>query len=1182
MSADLYRHSSASFFTESIPAHWKKHLETLATGKQRDLQKYMQKVAVINSLEEAMKALPDEALAAKTGEFRGRLRKGETLDDLLPEAFAVVREASRRVLNMRHYDVQLIGGMVLHAGAVAEMQTGEGKTLVATLAAYLNALEGKGVHVVTVNDYLAKRDCEWMGKLYEFLGISVAVVQEGYRQRRKREAFSADITYLTANSLGFTFLQDTSSVERKEDLAITRPFHYAIVDEADSLLIDDCRNPLIISAEPDTGATERFLLAHKVINSKVQGGKPFLWEQEMEPETDRVLRPGHYVIDRKLHRISLTREGMLRVLSLLVELGEDFPEVQREGRAPNINDLWEAATPMGPYIITALRARELHRRDVNYIVRDGEVKIVNTSTGRVMPTSRWTDDLHQAIEAQEYPEVEIKGRTKVSSSITFQTLFKYYTKLSGMTGTAITEEEEFHEVYGLSVTVVPTHKPRCRIDHEARVFLTEQHTLRTLRLLLSKARTQLRPVLIGTASVADSEYVAANLRKWGIQHQMLNARPQYIRREAKIISQAGVPGLITIATNMAGRGTDIILGGNPKGLAQLALENTILPTMVPEEDWKEERHDMPAIFDNFQTAAERQGALPPELAGALERVKAVVATVYSGDKISCQKADMLIEKALDTAEALHQQLFASLPLDQRAWPVFARLFPRLKTLVDVKVGAHDTSEGADVGKEMTRAIAYLRLYFDEECAYRAQQVKDVGGLLVLVLSMQESERVANQLRGRAGRQGDPGETYTLVDLNDPLVEAAGLSAGMEAMRPFLHKADMGVGFMPDSAGQMYIKFVHGALREGKRAGRLALLQSDAILEVFRRHKSELRAQLLAGSAPQRAHILRGAFLDAAEWLVNANVDPRKPPSDPSWDLEKLVHQVRYMVDPMSSAKIKMEMPRTPEAARLWKHVTKMSEYPIPIGDAEDVLGPQEEGETARMLRQALTSRKPAAALHEAITLDLPANLQEELSQQLPVQRERSILEGSGFQGRWARAAEALSEHVGLALVAAYELRKRAKIGDAFGQYLAFWERAKARGGALPADLSEVGTVAENLMDFERISMVRAVISRVLDTMWSEFLEDMKSVDTAVHLRSFSHLNPLDEYRLEGSDLFLKSLKRLRQQWACDVMRGPLLLVDVDAIIEQQQSSPKLDLEIGPPIYDLNEGVSGGLWESVEA
>ncbi|BDA41171.1 Protein translocase subunit SecA [Coccomyxa sp. Obi] len=1145
----------------------------MATGKQRVLQRYMQKVATINGLEEAMQALPDEELSAKTTIFRSRLQKGERLDDVLPEAFAVVREASRRVLNMRHYDVQLIGGMVLHEGAIAEMQTGEGKTLVATLAAYLNALEGKGVHIVTVNDYLAKRDCEWMGKLYRFLGISVAVVQEGQSQSRKRAAFNADITYLTANSLGFTFLGDTSAVEKKEDLAILRPFHYAIVDEADSLLIDDCRNPLIISAEPDNTSNERFLLAHKVINCKVQGGKPFLWEQEMEPETGRVLLRGHYVVDRKLHRISLTREGMIRVLALLVELGEQFPEAQAEGRAPTINDLWESADPMGPYIITALRARELHRRDVNYIVRDGEVKIVNPSTGRVMPTSRWTDDLHQAIEAQEYPEVEIKGRTKISSSITFQTLFKYYTKLSGMTGTAVTEEEEFHEVYGLDVTVVPTHKPRKRIDHEPRVFLTEDDMLRALGLLLKKARSQLRPVLIGTASVADSEYAAANLNRWGIHHQMLNARPKYIQREAKVIAQAGVPGSITIATNMAGRGTDIILGGNPKGLAHMALQDTLLPSMLSVQDEVDLQWDeMPEIFDYFRTPEERRYELPPELAGALERTQAVVSTMYDKDKLPSHKADQLITDALEEAEVLHQQLIALLDARQRSAPVFEELFPRLKSLVDAKLGAHDTSEGPDVSAELTRVLAYLWLYFDEECAYRAAEVKAVGGLLVLVLSMQESERVANQLKGRAGRQGDPGETFTLVDLNDPLVESSGLTGGLDAIRPMLQRMEPDLGFLPDPASGMYISMVHNALREGKRASRYALLQSDAILEVFRRHKSELRMQLLAGSAAQRARLLRGAFMDAAEWLVRANVDARHSPSDALWDLKKLVHQVRYMVNPGSIAKLKIETPRTPQAAQLWRSVTKLNEYPIPTGDAENVMGPLSDKDTAEKLRRALMSGKRAAALFEAVPLDLPSNLQEEMRLHMhsQLQKERAILEGAGFKGRWAWAAEALAEYVGQALMAAYELSKRSKIADAFTEYLELWRGALARGD-LDANLQEPGTLAENVEAYEREVMIR-----VLDRMWAEFLEDMKSVDTAVHLRSFSHLNALDELRLEGSDLFLKSLKRLRQQWATDIMRGPFLPVDLDVILEQQAplrlGPPPLDLDIGPPISDLSEGM----------
>ena len=518
-------------------------------------------VAQINSFEAGLEGLSDEALQSKTAEFRSRLEQGASLNDLLPEAFAVVREASKRVMGMRHYDVQLIGGMVLNDAKIAEMRTGEGKTLVATLAAYLNALPALGVHVITVNDYLAKRDAEWMGKLYNFLGLTVGVIVNGMTQQERQAAYAADITYGTNNEYGFDYLRDNMAFSLQE--RVQRGLNFAIIDEVDSILIDEARTPLIIS-----GQAEESSELYKTLNKIV----PSLVKQEDEDA------PGDFSVDEKSKQVFISEEGHDHVETLLVEAG-----LMAEGDSlynpVNIGVLH--------HLNASLRAHALFERDVDYIVRNREVVIVDEFTGRTMQGRRWSDGLHQAIEAKE--GVEIKPENHTLASITFQNYFRMYAKLSGMTGTADTEAFEFQQIYGLEVVVIPAHRPMVRNDMNDLVYLRHEDKFKAIIEDIRFCLEQKRPVLVGTASIDTSEYLSGLLKKAKIRHEVLNAKQP--EREAHIIEQAGQAGSVTIATNMAGRGTDIVLGGSLEAaIAELGDDASESDIKKAKADWQQ-RHD---------------------------------------------------------------------------------------------------------------------------------------------------------------------------------------------------------------------------------------------------------------------------------------------------------------------------------------------------------------------------------------------------------------------------------------------------------------------------------------------------------------------------------------------------------------------------------------------------------------
>ena len=541
------------------------------THSERELKRIAPLVDKIDSLRPGMQALSDEQLRGKTKEFKERLANGETLDDLLPEAFAAVREAGKRVLNMEHYRVQLIGGIILHQGRISEMRTGEGKTLVSTLPAYLNALEGKGVHVVTVNDYLAKRDAEWMGQIHEFLGLKVGVVLNGMTSEERREAYNCDITYVTNNELGFDYLRD-NMVIYKEQLVL-RDLHYAIIDEVDSVLIDEARTPLIISGQ--SGKSTKLYEVCDILARQLERGE----DMEDLSKMDAIMgiaqeETGDFIVNEKDKNVNLTERGVSKV--------EQFFHIENLADPENLE--------IQHNIILALRAHNLMFRDQDYVVKDDQVLIVDEFTGRIMPGRRYSDGLHQAIEAKEH--VKVKRESKTLANITFQNFFNKFEKKAGMTGTALTEEQEFRDIYGMDVIEIPTNRPVARIDHQDAVYKTKKEKLFAICNAVEEAHAKGQPVLVGTITIEASEELSVMLRRRGIPHKVLNAK--FHEMEAEIVADAGIHGAVTIATNMAGRGTDIKLDEEAKAAGGLKIIGT-------------ERHESRRIDNQLRGRSGRQG-----------------------------------------------------------------------------------------------------------------------------------------------------------------------------------------------------------------------------------------------------------------------------------------------------------------------------------------------------------------------------------------------------------------------------------------------------------------------------------------------------------------------------------------------------------------------------------------------
>ncbi len=692
---------------------------------EREVKRMLKAVQAVNALEEQMVSLSDEQLRSKTEEFKARLEKGETLDKILPEAFAVCREAGKRVMGMRHFDVQLIGGMTLHEGRIAEMRTGEGKTLVATLAVYLNALSGKGVHVVTVNDYLARRDANWMRPLYEFLGLSVGIVVPFQPPEEKRAAYAADITYGTNNEFGFDYLRDNMAFSMADKFQ--RELNFAVIDEVDSILIDEARTPLIISGQAED-SSKLYMQINQLI--------PRL-KQHIEEEEGVVTQEGHYSIDEKTRQVELNEAGHQYIEELLTQAGL-LGEGESLYSAHNLGLL--------THVYAGLRAHKLFHRNVEYIVQNGQVILIDEHTGRTMPGRRLSEGLHQAIEAKE--GVNIQAESQTLASTTFQNYFRLYAKLSGMTGTADTEAFEFQQIYNLPVVVIPTNRPIARKDYNDLVYLTQAEKYAAIITDIKECQAQGRPILVGTASIESSEYVSQLLQKEGIAHQVLNAK--YHDKEAEIIAQAGKPGSVTIATNMAGRGTDILLGGN----------------------WEVEVAKLEA---------------PTE------------------EQIAQIKAD---------------------------WQK------------------------------------------------RHQQVIEAGGLHVIASERHESRRIDNQLRGRAGRQGDPGSSRFYLSLEDNLMRIF----ASDRVKNFMKALGMEAGEAIEH--RMVTNAIEKAQRkvEGRNFDiRKQLLEFDDVANEQRKVIYHMRNSLLA--ADDIGQTIAEFREDALSIAISSHIPPQSLPEQ--WDIPGL-------------------------------------------------------------------------------------------------------------------------------------------------------------------------------------------------------------------------------------------------------------------------------------------------------
>ncbi|HEY9640113.1 MAG TPA: preprotein translocase subunit SecA, partial [Coleofasciculaceae cyanobacterium] len=702
----------------------------LGDPNARKLRKYKNDIVEINLLEEEIQSLSDEELTGKTAEFKQRIEKGESLDDLLPEAFAVVREAGKRVLGLRHFDVQLIGGMVLHNGQIAEMKTGEGKTLVSTLPAYLNALSGKGVHVVTVNDYLARRDAEWMGQVHRFLGLTVGLIQQGMAPQDRKRNYACDITYSTNSELGFDYLRDNMATSIED--VVQRPFNFCVIDEVDSVLIDEARTPLIISGQVDR-PSEKYTRAAQIANTLIRK------KDEDDPE-------GHYEVDEKQRNVILSDEGFIEAEQAL-----------------GVTDLFDPADPWAHYIFNAIKAKELFKKDTSYIVRGDEIVIVDEFTGRVMPGRRWSDGLHQAIEAKEH--VEIQPETQTLASITYQNFFLLYPKLAGMTGTAKTEEAEFEKIYKLEVTIIPTNRPTGRQDLSDMVFKTEPAKWRAIAQECAEMHESGRPVLVGTTSVEKSEVLSRLLSELKVPHNLLNAKPENVERESEIIAQAGRKGAVTIATNMAGRGTDIILGGNADYMARLKVREYFMPRLAQPED--EDNFSVTKVLDG----AGRSGGQGFKPAGKVKTWK-VSPQIYPTD------LSKELEKKLKEAVEFAVQHYGE------------RSLPELEAEDRIATASEKAPVEDPAILQLREIYNLIRKDYERFTSAEHDEVVSLGGLHVIGTERHESRRIDNQLRGRAGRQGDPGSTRFFLSLQDNLLRIFGGDRVAGMMDMFRVEEDM--------------------------------------------------------------------------------------------------------------------------------------------------------------------------------------------------------------------------------------------------------------------------------------------------------------------------------------------------------------------------------------------------------
>jgi preprotein translocase subunit SecA len=931
------------------------------TKHERELKRLRPLVEAINALEPAMKKLSDAELQAKTPEFKQQLDNGASVDDLLVPAFATVREAGRRTLGMRHYDVQLIGGTVLHQGKIAEMKTGEGKTLVATLPVYLNALEGKGVHVVTVNDYLARRDAEWMSKLYNFMGMEVGVVTPMVRDQSKKRAYEADITYGQNNEFGFDYLRDNMKFSIYD--YVQRDLHYAIVDEVDSILVDEARTPLIISG-PGESASEKYGKVDEII--------------------PRLRLDEHYTIDEKARQATLTDEGIELAQKLLGQRG--LLEV------PNLYDPINLETLH--ILQQCLRAHCLYKRDQHYMVSDdGKVLIIDEFTGRVLPGRRWSDGLHQAVEAKE--RVAVQDENQTLATISFQNLFRLYKKLSGMTGTADTEATEFHKIYKLDVVVIPTNVPVQRLDHEDLVYKTEKEKFRAVAQEIADCHERGQPVLVGTTSVEKSDALSRMLERKGIVHNVLNAKQH--EREAYVVAQAGQPGAVTVATNMAGRGTDIVLGGNPEMLARMDVLEKSSPELLEDRE-------------AFDVAIEQ----------AIER-----------HKVECEKA--------------------------------------------------------------------------------RRRVTEAGGLHIVGTERHESRRVDNQLRGRSGRQGDPGSSRFFLSLEDDLMRIfmgdrmQGMMdrLGMEEDVPIEHK--------------WVTRAVENAQKKVEERNfdiRKNLLEYDDVLNQQRKSVYTLRRQVLEGQ-------YRTVPTDAE---VEAGKQPERVVNEADPELAKHIQPVLERMVKFHAAPAPAQGAGEDEIATWREHALKLpleslTEVRAPAALARDIYW---------MFGCRLTlGTDPQKAL---------ARLEREVPLSLTEQQERLLDLVDEIVGTMVGHACPPNKH--------YEDWDLASLASAFEEQFAIEATGLSRFTDADALAKKLYADAESVLvkkqrDFgedTHLRLFRNLYLEEIDRQWIEHLQAMDHLRDGIGLRGYGQRDPKREYKREGYDMFMQMMQGIKSSVANKLFR----------------------------------------------
>ncbi len=820
----------------------------LGDPNSRKLKRYQPLVEEINFLEGEVSKLTDDELRNETHNLKSQIsqeentkKQRELLDEILPKAFSIVREASKRVLEMRHFDVQLIGGMVLHEGQIAEMKTGEGKTLVATLPCYLNALTGKGVHVVTVNDYLARRDAEWMGQVHRFLGLSVGLIQQDMNPSERKRNYACDITYATNSELGFDYLRDNMATDIDE--VVQKKFNYCVIDEVDSILIDEARTPLIISGQIER-PQEKYQQAAELALTLIKAKE--LSKDGVDPE-------GDYEVDEKQRSCILTDQGFAKCEQFL-----------------KVSDLYNPKDPWAHYITNALKAKELFVKDVNYIIKNDEAVIVDEFTGRVMPGRRWSDGQHQAIEAKE--NLKIQPETQTLASITYQNFFLLYPGLAGMTGTAKTEEVEFEKTYKLESTVVPTNQIRKRKDLPDQVFKTELGKWKAVANETAKIHKEGRPVLVGTTSVEKSELLSSLLSEQEIPHNLLNAKPENVEREAEIVAQAGRSGAVTIATNMAGRGTDIILGGNSDYMSRLKLKEILMPVLVkPDNEHKppipQQRSSKPVAGFSSKKGTKLKKNNP-----------SMISSLFP-----CQLGEDIESKLSNLSRELvnnwGDRTLTILELDDK-----------------IATAAEKAPTDDKLIENLRKCLALVKKEYEKVLINEEETVRNAGGLHVIGTERHESRRVDNQLRGRAGRQGDLGSTRFFLSLEDNLLRIFGGDRVANLMNAFRVDEDMPIesGMLTRSleSAQKKVETYYYDIRK-------QVFEYDEVMNNQRKAVYNERLRVLKGTDLKKQVIGYGER--TMEEIVEAYINPDLPPEE--WDIEQLISKVKEFIYLLDDLKI---------------------------------------------------------------------------------------------------------------------------------------------------------------------------------------------------------------------------------------------------------------------------------------